>query len=1448
MLVRRFLETFTSKIFFSFLAFFFSTNLYADLVINHVIINPSNGDNGVAYFSQNERARYEGIFGAIKFQISATTKQTGAVNTRYWRSTYFRIHNSTWSSAWIQMNHANRDTAGTHTVTHEITTAQVSQIPTIHGAYDVSFIAMNTDTNVSSSIRSPEFTLSNGLVIGDTADISFINSAYKSTNKAVFDCNTIYFGSARVGKINSIHPDVAPNNQQVDISEIYRSRQRDGDNVNNGGPAGDERGRLFRTIALGPLGEPNGTISMFGWYWGEWTTPSTNKYRDPSYVSNNTGVLKYLNLPADFPRATRVGAAGNCWSGGEVNQMSGEIYFSGCEDANLNSAGGQYMIYNPVTNKFVKSGRVQPASASDEVMASTGANYIGSDMAIDAEGNFYSLIYTRQSRYWYLARIVPGTNPSGGDWKYNKVGTIGPVTGPSQASLELWGMAFLNGKLYTTFVDQFYEFDPLSGKTKYKGNFHDNADVRDLATCQVAPIIRGKIYFDANGDGILTPEEKSANGIENITIQLYGGSGNLLSEQTTGGSGEFSFIVPVEHGTATTYYVRVKQPQLNGANIHQTWANGGSYAYNGTLGGTNTVTPVCHNGINQFNNMIISGKYSGQTYKTYDTFCNGARSDGIDGSTDGTILANYYSKIEMTTDRAVAHSDFAFAPSDRSDSPASFKDVSHIVTTNGIFLGKGVSVDNRSKLSPRANEDDFDDGILVKEAENASENFKDLQEYKFQNKKEYTFRVFANSTTDGQIGYLHGWMSLKNSANTTTNDYNDGLKIADGIQIVTNNSSYYDFNYTIPDKAIVNNSNGNQSNAFFRFRYSRNNMSNLNAASPDKGSALANTQPWVIDGEVEDYMATYFYKHIPPKPTGNLTIVNNDFLGSKITNENKNLYMRISGLDFKVKIVYTDENGNLKIPENGLTAKIMLGDKIIKDNLSIVKNIQELEIKDFNLATKDIKFDLKYWLSASSANVVNSTSNSFTVRPSSFKINVEKKSSKLIGGQNQNITILAIDHNENNATKGYNQNFASLITTKTLDKCNGRFKTTEFIEAFPNFNNGTTIGNITYNNVGIIKYDIKDSKWATNNCIQNSSISNTSSGKSGCDIVGNLTLEFIPKEFKGDLSLKNFNDGEFTYLSNNKPMIATADVDISALLANGGVATNYHQGCYSNDINWRLAIENNPDDWKHIQDATNIIKYFEIDSSKAKLDKNSSGSIAIIDTNKDNFEDGIAENLEIGFNFDRTANTPMNPFTIGGKHFNIIQIQDNDTNSSVYKYDNQSNAKFYYGRVYSTNYRGVSPIEATMRYEGYCGIGCNMVTYNSLEASEKNPDEPSWYINSNHGSLMEGNVTSLTPSINDNILITNDASQNIASGKETRPKLELKSGIHPPYDDNININTQSWLLYDSKNANINFNTFKVEFIGDGGGWAGDGQVADGNNTGRVIDKDASNTSQRNIDW
>ncbi|MCD8543764.1 MAG: hypothetical protein LRY52_02590 [Sulfurospirillum cavolei] len=598
-------------------------------------------------------------------------------------------------------------------------------------------------------------------------------------------------------------------------------------------------------------------------------------------------------------------------------------------------------------------------------------------------------------------------------------------------------------------------------------------------------------------------------------------------------------------------------------------------------------------------------------------------------------------------------------------------------------------------------------------------------------------------------------------------------------------------------------------------------------------------------------------------PLGVFNVVNQNFSGSTNstdgTSSDNALYTQIAGQDFQIKL--------LALNSDYISLKAYTGDvnlsTIVAPNYSasdtdeqkqakcdaataltttaVTLNNETFKTLTFNYpqALKNVAFKIAYNDNGTTKYVCSR--DSFSIRPATYLMTANAE--HLIGGANYTLTVNAITNNA--IINGYTQaittnttNLKALLDLIIPAGCNlaaveNALTPMTFIDGV------STFDTFTYNNVGDVNVTVSDNDWTTID--QNSNVDclvgNTSStpdgnGKVGCLIEKVQQFTFSPKQFNNELTLQNFNNGDFTYISNDEVMSAKALLTTTAVLNDATTAaTNYTASCYARNVDYTIALINN----QNLSTLTtqNRIRYFD-DDATSNLEDDTTVGQATFSSTEGIFANGIA-NITMSFNFTRTINTPDAPFTIAKNDFNIINIidQDNTTGADFDRTIDQS-ITFYYGRVYSTDYKAQSPIVTTIRYEAYCDANC--ATFAALGA--QSPTSINWYQNTLHNALTDGSVTTYS-SVGTTLIdgANTSASAAIANGVENNTLTNATA----PYTDRIQMTPSSWLLFNAFNAAAATNDFNVEFITTGN-WAGQGAL------GETVDTAISTRANRRIEW
>jgi hypothetical protein len=637
------------------------------------------------------------------------------------------------------------------------------------------------------------------------------------------------------------------------------------------------------TMAIGKYG------GQWGWYLWDWNNRGDAVGIAVTFYAEGASKLlptRSFRVPRAKPTYATSDLYRYAWSGGEVNQLTGEIYFSGCESTGLgdripgrpSQLYGDFtlMIFDPNANggsgkKVKQCTHVEPESASDRFML---GERVMSDMAIDAEGNVYVIAGgagLTDNRTKHLVKILVGEDNQ--PWKYR---VIRQITGGKLNNV-LYGCAFLNGYYYTAYKN-LYRINPMDGSYSDLGGISGVTTAAfDLASAQTAPVIRGRVYNDLDGNGVIEGAELNT-GVEGVTVELYDRNGALAGSQVTGESGDYSFLITlnVPNDLQTTYHVRLKQPEINRLPAVQTYASAKPDSLFGTDGYattayTSTYDPVA--------DLVTATRVE----QTASGPCNGAGLFGTDTSASTLNGAMIFSRVRVRDARKVAIADFGLtAVCDRGDAwnrtsgtdrqASPYSDFLSTAAANGpaqltrgkyLFLGEEVSGSSQDIVdSSSADTDTFDDGVFLVLAGGDTVA---LQGGVFESVQETAAGAFAGKThrilakTGGpkrRSGYLNAWISRSAAGGDGTvriaaNLQDGGTGDLDG---AANDTIV--FEYTPPDRPATE--TPGQQPVFIRVRFT------LEQLAGDGYNAPASSEAQRSYGETEDFRAYVHYRSRPP--------------------------------------------------------------------------------------------------------------------------------------------------------------------------------------------------------------------------------------------------------------------------------------------------------------------------------------------------------------------------------------------------------------------------------------------------------------------------------------------------------------------------------------------------------------------------------------------------------
>lgn len=447
----------------------------------------------------------------------------------------------------------------------------------------------------------------------------------------------------------------------------------------------------------------------------------------------------------------------------------------------------------------------------------------------------------------------------------------------------------------------------------------------------------------------------------------------------------------------------------------------------------------------------------------------------------------------------------------------------------------------------------------------------------------------------------------------------------------------------------------------------------------------------------------------------------------------------------------------------------------------------------------------------------------FALRPNKFDVDITG-TTPYKAGKSYNVSFYAKDYTNNN-TANYNEKIP-LTPTETLSNCITGVYDTNLSNL--TFTNGIkNIPSLSYSEVGVVNIKIKETQGAEFAEIDASDTPDSERYITPYD----QNWTYTPDHFSVTGTITN-GANAYTYISSDLNMSLILDLNITAQKEDNVTTQNYNYDCYAKRTDYTISYDNltiTP------ANALSTIKYIETNTSKegnvsinhTMTLNNLYKSIFATDHNGSAFP-------KIKINFDRNITKPSNPFSFVLRDVNVSDDDMIKGSSDI----NQSSL-FYYGRVYSIDYRDPSPIQTTIRYEVYCN-GCTLANFNITGA--QSPLSLNWYQNSLHVNA-DGNVTTNGfTSVGTTLINGADTaiSGNIANGLENNT-LRLPNATPAPYTDRIRMAPSPWLIFNPYNTNATTNDFNVEFI-TSGSWAGQGSL------GRTVDVNTSTRTNRKMEW
>jgi hypothetical protein len=234
--------------------------------------------------------------------------------------------------------------------------------------------------------------------------------------------------------------------------------------------------------------------------------------------------------------------------------------------------------------------------------------------------------------------------------------------------------------------------------------------------------------------------------------------------------------------------------------------------------------------------------------------------------------------------------------------------------------------------------------------------------------------------------------------------------------------------------------------------------------------------------------------------------------------------------------------------------------------------------------------------------------------------------------------------------------------------------------------------------------------------------------------------------------------------------------------------------------------------------------------------------------------------MDLGFNFDRTINQPLNPRLIQVSDFNLTLTNqpatlnvDTITNYKVatnihvdqnitFAYARAKAGKYFYDDVTANS------VTTPISVEVYCDLGFNLCAQRGIDVINGQTSDARWWKVVAHDNVGRNDgrialqVDNSSATVSSPVLISNSNGQDntVAVGYtgSDRPAIVNVTHVLPPA---VNY-TDLWLIYNEFNANTAPNPFyRVRFI-DNAVWSGVGK------TGNVVGTGAASKKTQRMDW
>ena len=467
------------------------------------------------------------------------------------------------------------------------------------------------------------------------------------------------------------------------------------------------------------------------------------------------------------------------------------------------------------------------------------------------------------------------------------------------------------------------------------------------------------------------------------------------------------------------------------------------------------------------------------------------------------------------------------------------------------------------------------------------------------------------------------------------------------------------------------------------------------------------------------------------------------------------------------------------------------------------------------------------------------SSDSFAIRPNSFIVeNLNEKYIK--AGKDFNITIKAINK-ANSSVKDYNAPITSLniqpilYTPSEIDISCPANGSIEIVDKSQKFLNSELNATVKFSEAGLFKFRVSEKdvdEWASVDRDDTEDLDRYIQPSNNEQIFA-----FIPYKFETNATYETTNGKDWVYMhtppkSSIPKMSVYIDYTVIAKNRDRNITQNFTNQCFSDenyeyrttfDLYLNAEIDSSSD--------INISQYDEHNYTNYLLTIGENSIKSLIKSSQ--FTNGTGR-AKIYFNIDRDKTKAVSPVSI-----TLLEVNSSSTSPDykeidfIGEKDINNSKKFYYGRVYTPNYRITDTNQTKIFAEIYCKESCFCPTN-----YEKSVDNELWRINRDH-SLTDGTVQLISTRSEVSVDSTIDRFQ----AGVTLPNITYDGSKGYPFWVRIKVIPDSWLIYNKYDKNAKYRSFFIEFYRSTNGWAGKGY-----NIGLHVDNKASKIPNKRINW